>query len=63
MTADRRSLLYQVLLIGVENGKRFKYMAGVICHEEHLRDGNGRLIAKQLSNFAWGDKEEKAPPA
>jgi predicted solute-binding protein len=62
MTTDRRSLLLQVKLIGVENGKRFKNTAGVICHEEHIRHRNGRLIVKRLSNFTWWDKEVKAPP-
>jgi hypothetical protein len=50
MMTDRRPLLHQVVLIEVENGKRLKNTAGVICHEEHIRHGNGRLIVKRTAS-------------
>ena len=55
-------LRQEATLIGVENGKRSENTAGVIRREEHIRDENGRLIVKRLSNFTWWDKEEKALP-
>ena len=36
--ADRRPVLRQATLIGVENGKRYENTAGLIRHEEHIRD-------------------------
>jgi hypothetical protein len=46
------------VLIGTENGKKFKTELGVYYHDEYLRVGKKWLIAHRKSTFAWQDKRE-----
>ena len=51
-----------VVLIGKEKGKTIKNTSGVIYNDEYVRRGKSWLISKRVSNFAWRDREEMAPP-
>jgi ketosteroid isomerase-like protein len=49
-----------VVLIAAENGKKIKNTAGVIYHDEYVRQDGQWRIAKRTSNFTWRDREEMA---
>lgn len=47
-----------VVLIGTENGKKFKTEFGVYYNDEYVRVGKKWLISHRKSTFAWQDKRE-----
>jgi len=48
----------QVMLIGIENGKKMKTTIGVTYQDDFIRENNRWLIAKRTGNFDWQEKRE-----
>ncbi len=51
----------QVVLIGMQDGRRMMTTQGVIYDDEYVRQGGKWLIAKRTSHFVWTDAHEVEP--